>query len=388
MDLARFRESPVGKLVPIAVPDLTGASVAHAAFVPNPLPDQLTLGQGTYKLLAEAERELGRLDAQVRALPAPELLVRPALSREATSTSALEGTYAPLADVLAGGLVSEKHQSAEVREIQNYVAAATLGLELIESRPLGVTVARRLQKRLVVGTRGDQYDAGEIRRRLVCIGDSSGSIEKSRFVPPPPGPYLVDGLSEWEKWLNRDNEIPLVAKMALSHYQFESLHPFSDGNGRIGRLLVTLQLITEDVLRYPVLNLSTWLEPRRDEYIDQLLNVSASGDYEALIVFFATAVREQSVASQRTVEGLRSLQSDLATAVIAQGKRGLIVELARDLIGSPFISVTEVAKTYNVSYPSARAAVLALEEYGILSEVTGGAYKKLYVCRDVLRALA
>lgn len=389
MDLSKFRDSPLGSLVPIFVPDMSGEVIEHAAFVPTPLPDRLTLAQTTYKLLGEAERELGRLDAQVRALPNAELLVRPALNREATSTSALEGTYAPLEDVIAAEHISVHHRSAETREIQNYVDAARLGFDLIKKWPLGVTVARHLQKRLVTGTRGDRYDAGDVRRQMVCIGDSSGGIKESRFVPPPHGHILAEGLSDWEKWLNRDNGIPLVAKMALSHYQFETLHPFSDGNGRIGRLLITLHLVTEDVLRYPVLNLSTWLEPRRDTYIDHLLEVSASGDYEPLIIFFATAIRQQSIASQKTVTQLNALQDSIASEVIAKGKRGMIVELARDLIGNPVVSVTEVAKTYDVSYPSARAAVLALVDFGILTkiELSSSQYNKLYVCRDVIAVL-
>lgn len=324
----------------------------------------------------------------VRSLPNPGLLVRPALSREAASTSALEGTYAPLSEVFAGDHVDEHRQSAEVREILNYAAAARLGLDLIRTLPISFSLAAKLQKRLVRGTRGDQYDAGERRERNILIGDRGRGVERSRFVPPPPGEELAAGISEWEKWINAENEVPFVARLALEHYQFETLHPFSDGNGRIGRLLIALQLVAEHVLEYPVLNISTWLEPRRDEYIDHLLAVSVTGDYDAWVEFFATGVRDQAVATARTVARLTTIQQSLVDRVLAENRKGVIVELARDLIGMPVLSVNEVRDRYEIAYPSARSVVRQLEEFGILREVSGRNYRKIYVCHEVYDVVA
>ncbi|WP_426563854.1 Fic family protein [Angustibacter sp. McL0619] len=341
----------------------------------------------TFKLISEAERELGRLDAQVRALPNPRLLLRPALSREAVSTSALEGTFAPLSEVFAAEHLAERKQTPEVREIQNYTNAAVLGLKLITSKPICFSVAAELQAELVRGTRGESFDSGQMRKRLVCIGDSGRGIENSRFVPAPSGPELVEGISAWEKWVNSDNDMPFIARLALSHYQFETLHPFSDGNGRIGRLLISLQLVEDKVLQYPVLNLSSWLEPRRQEYTDQLLNVSATGDYDAWIAFFARGVREQAVTSSETVSRLVDTQTSLIERVLAAGKKGVIVELARDLIGSPVVSVSDVRKKFGIANTSARSVVLALVELEILRPIEGITYGKLYMCQDVYRAL-
>ena len=281
MQVDRFKNSPAGRLTPIEGHDRRlDQDFQHFAFIPNPLPPAIPLSQRTLRLLSEADRAVGALDAMTRLFPRPNLLVRPALTKEAVATSALEGTFAPLVDVLEADYVDDRKKSAEVREVQNYVRAAQRGLQLIKSLPICMRLARQLQKILVRGTRGDEYDAGEIRDRQVCIGDRGLGIEKSRFVPPPPGDELKTGIKEWESWINADDDIPLLVKAAVGHYQFETLHPFSDGNGRIGRLLITLQLVSAGVIEYPILNLSPWLEPRRDAYTDHLLEVSATGDFD------------------------------------------------------------------------------------------------------------
>jgi Fic family protein len=389
VDVERFNRSPVGRILPISYVDVRlNRTVKHWAFIAKPLPSEPRLSSRTYKALSEAERELGRLDAQVQLLPNPTLLVRPALQREAISTSALEGTYAPLTDVLAADHIDDRRKSAELREIQNYTQAALLGLELIDSKPICFSVAAQLQQRLVRQTRGDQFDSGRIRERIVAIGEHSGEIEKARFVPSPPGDELISGISEWEKWLHAEDDIPFVARLALSHYQFETLHPFSDGNGRIGRLLIALQMVEAGVLHYPVLNLSSWLEPRRPEYIDHLLQVSADGDYDRWVAFFATGVRQQAILSARRVARLTVVQEQLVRRVLEANRKGVIVELARELIGSPLLSVKDVQEKYGVSQPSARQIVLNLEQLGLLREVTQASWGRLYVCDEVYHAIA
>lgn len=388
MDVSRFKSSPVGELVPISFEDpRLGRVVKHFAFNPSPLPSEPSIRPSTYKALAEAERELGRLDAQVQLLPNPRLLVRPALSREAVSTSALEGTFAPISDVLAADHIDDRRKTAEIKEIQNYTNAALLGLRLIEKKPICFSVAAELQERLVRGTRGDQFDSGQMRRRIVAIGDTSGEIERSRFVPVPHGQMLVDGISAWEKWVNAEDDIPFVARLAMSHYQFETLHPFSDGNGRIGRLLIALQLVDAGVLHHPVMNLSTWLEPRRTDYIDHLLQVSEDGDFDRWILFFALGVRQQAVASARRVTRLTGVQEELVARVLEDGRKGAIVELTRDLIGSPMLAVKDVQKKFDIAYPSARQVVMNLVDLGLLREITGSSWGRLYVCDPVYDAI-
>jgi Fic family protein len=388
MDAARFRNSPVGEVVPISFTDVRlNRTVNHWAFKAKALPSDPTFRPATYKLIGEAERELGRLDAHVGRLPNPDLLVRPSLQREALSTSALEGTYAPVVDVLAADHIDDRKKSAEVREVQNYFVAAMMGLDLIKRYPICFSVAAKVQKRLVSRTRGDKFDSGRMREQIVAIGDRGGEIESARFVPMPPGQDLEDGIAAWETWLHADDDIPFIARLALGHYQFETLHPFSDGNGRIGRLLLSLQLVEGEVLHHPVMNLSSWLEPRRQDYIDHLLQVSEDGNYDSWVAFFARGIRDQAIASSRRVTRLTQVQDQLVTRVLEANRKGVIVELARDLIGNPLLSVKDVQKRYDITQPSARSVVQHLEDLGILHEITGANWGRVYVCEDVYDAL-
>ena len=245
MDIDRFQNSPVGRLVPIHGHDAyLQRDYSHHAFVPCPAPTMVTLSQGTYNSVTKAALALGRLDFAVRRLPDPRLLVRPVLRREAQSTSELEGTYAALDEVLAADFIDEARRSAELREVMNYVVAAERAFEMIKTLPICLRVLCELQAILVTGTRGEMYDPGQLRRRQVFIGERELGIEESRFVPVPEGDLLQAGVTGWERWINAtDDDMPLVVKAAVGHYQFETLHPFSDGNGRLGRLVVILQMI-------------------------------------------------------------------------------------------------------------------------------------------------
>lgn len=389
MQVERFRSSPIGRLVPISGHDARlRQDYDHFAYVADPLPSEVLLSQRTFKAVTEADRSLGALQAMTRLLPRPELLVRPALTKEAVATSALEGTYAPLVDVLEADYLDDRRQSAEVREVSNYVRAARQGLKLIETLPICVRLARQLQKTLVRGTRGDDYDAGQVRDRQVCIGDRGLGIEQSRFVPAPPGEILKAGLTAWEEWINADDDdIPLLVKIALGHYQFETLHPFSDGNGRIGRLLMTLQLVSTGVLGYPILNLSPWLEPRREAYVDQLLEVSASGDFDPWVAFFAEAVRARAEIGCQTIDVLLNTREEFIDLLRQDGARGIALDLAGDLIGYPILAVSDVVSLYGISYPAANSAVDRLVKKGLLREVTGGNYNRLFRCDRVVNAI-
>jgi Fic family protein len=321
-------------------------------------------------------------------LPNPRLLVRPALTKEAVATSALEGTFAPLSEVLEAEYVDDRRMTAEVREIQNYVRAAQRGLTLIETKPICLSLLAELQAILVRGTRGDSFDAGQLRQRQVCIGDQNKTIEESRFVPPPPGDILRDGVRDWEVWVNAEDDLPLLVKAALAHYQFETLHPFSDGNGRLGRLVVTLQLIEAKALSYPILNLSPWLEPRREQYIDHLLSVSASGNFDPWVAFFGEAVEARAKAASTAIERLLDIRREFIEQIRHDGARGIAVDLAGDLIGYPILAVSDVVGLYDVTFPTANAAVDRLVRNGFLRETTGGGYGRIFRCDLVYQAIA
>lgn len=385
MDCSSFEKSPVGDLVPIQGHDhFLKRDYAHFAFVPRPLPRELDLSMKTVKAVAEAERAIGRLDSAADKLPNPALLVRPALYREAVSTSALEGTYAPLHAVLEADYIEEQKITTEVREIRNYYTAAMRALKLIEEKPICLSVLAELQAILVFRTRGDGYDAGELRKRQVFIGERSGGVESARFVPPPDGDALIEGMSDWEKWVNAEDDIPLLVKVALAHYQFETLHPFSDGNGRLGRLTMVLQMIEAGALRYPILNMSPYLEPRKEQYKDLLLQTSMSGDFEPWIQFFAEGVIEQTGDAISRIDELLAIREGWVANLRHARAKGVVLQIVEDLIAYPLISISQAAELHGVTYPPAAAAIKRLESMGVLREVTGGSYGRLYACEAVM----
>lgn len=386
MDISAFQASPVGHLQRIQGHDAyLDRPYDHFAFVAEPLPPEVPLAPLTIKLMAEAERSVGRLDAAVNRLPNPSLLVRPALRREAVSTSALEGTYAPFREVLEADYVDERKRSAEVREVLNYVEAAELGLELIQKKPICLNLIAELQAVIVRGTRSDGFDAGRLRSGQVYIGEQKLGIERSRFVPTPEGDVLRDGMSEWEKWINSDDHTPLLVKAALGHYQFETLHPFNDGNGRLGRLIVTLQLVADGAMQYPVLNLSPWFEPRKDSYKDALLAVSQTGNYDPWLQFFFGAVIAQAEDAVTRIDDLLAVRAEFLDRLRTDKAKGVVLEIVEDLIGYPVITPSQAAALHNVTYPPAAKAVERLERLGILREVTGGTYGRVYACERVMR---
>lgn len=384
MDAERFNASPVGNLVPISGHDAyLQRDYRHYAFVPRPAPQGVQLAQATHNAVARSHLALGRLDFAVRRLPQPRLLVRPVLRREAQSTSELEGTYAALDEVLAADFIDEARQSAELREVMNYVVAAERALNLIKTRPISLNVLCELQSILVKGTRGDLYDAGQLRQRQVFIGERELGIEQSRFVPPPPGDELASGFSDWEKWINAEDDIPLVVKAAIGHYQFESLHPFSDGNGRLGRLVVILQMIEAGTLAYPVLNLSPWLRSRKEEYKDHLLQVSATGDFDPWVRFFCTAVQAQAEDMVQRIEELLAVRQDMLGIARKAKLRGTAINIVEDLIGYSSITASAAATLHDVTFKAANDAIKKLQELGILIEITGASYGRIFVCPQV-----
>lgn len=388
MDLAAFASSPAGVLVPINGHDARyDEPYEHKAFLPNPLPNRLNLEQETFRDVTMATAAVARLDQAAIRLPNPMLLARPAIRREAVSTSALEGTYAALDEVLEADFLEAAEVSAPVAEVVNYVRAAEMAYEWIKERPITIGMLRQLQKVLVQGTRGDTSDAGNVRSIQVFIGLSAGRVREARFVPPPPGDQLQAGLEAWEAWINADDDFPLIVKMALGHYQFETLHPFNDGNGRLGRLVCVLQLAARGELRVPVLNLSPWLEVRRREYQDHLLEISKTGKFDPWIRFFSEAVRAQAVLAVDRIDALLDWKEHALGRLREANIRGVAARIVEDLIGYPMITPMSASRMYSVSYPAANTAIRRLENLGILQERTGRRYARVFAAKDVLRII-
>ncbi len=391
MDLERLSESPVGGLVPIVAPDPATSEIVHGyAFLPEPLPREVRLSTDTWTTVNAATAALARLDGAARLIPNANLLRRPALRREAQSTSALEGTYAPFAEVLAADRGDPANMSAAMREVLNFEEMAELAFSWPEDRRLTVSMLGELQLTLVAGTSGELSDAGGIRDRIVVIGSRGRKLADARFVPPPPSDQLRAGVEELLEWIERPPNVPTVVQAALAHYQFETLHPYSDGNGRLGRLLVIVQLLRGALIREPLLVVSPWFEQRRERYQDALLELSCTGDWDAWIAFFAQGVAASAAESQRKVEALVALQSDLRSRVQTAGKRGAAERVAADLVGRPFVTSPALSRQYNLSPQGSLNVIRTLVDLNILwpSSIRLESRAPTYLARAVLDVLS
>jgi len=385
MDLEAFAASPTGQLVPITV-EQAGGGVPYFAFVPAPLANDPQLESATWNAVVEAGASLAELRtlAQDR-LPDPVLIGRVTVRREAVSTSALEGTYAPARQVLSSEMDEETPRNAGITEILNYVKAwdDAAASEL----PICVRLACELQDRLVRGTPSEDYQTGAVRETQVLIGPYAGcSIEESTYVPPPPGKDLVAALGAWEKWLH-ESQCHEIVKVALGHYQFEALHPFTDGNGRIGRLLAILQLIHAELLPGPLINLSPHFEQRSEEYRHRLRAVSTEGAIDAWVQFFCDALTSQAKEAQSRIRALLTWRDDTIDELRGKGRKGSIVALIPFLIQYPAISVKQAQVLLEVSNPSANSAINALAEMEILTETTGSRYARVFEATEVLNII-
>jgi len=391
VDAGRFVGSPVGRLVPITGTDgRSGREYEHVAFVPEPLADDPPLSGSTWRAVSRAGHALGRLLQAGRQIPEPALLRRPTLRREAQSTSALEGTFAPLEDVLAADADDAAPRSSELIEVLNYVATAEYAFaQLGEGRTLNVPMVADMQGRLARGTSADTEQAGHVRTIQVAIGDSGGSLETARYVPPPPGLELERALRDLLDWTNgsRSAGRDAVVAAAMAHYQFEALHPFNDGNGRIGRLLVVLQLIQDRALEDPLLSISPWFEQRRRDYQDRLLDVSVTGDWDGWVRFFAEGIEASALDTTIRVDMLLRQQAEYAAVLRDAGATGLIRDLAESLIAYPYIDVSRTAERLGSTYQTVNKAVSRLTELGVLRERTGRSYGRLFEASAVVRVL-
>ena len=385
MDFAEFDASPAGILVPISGTDgRLNEGYESKAFVPHPLPTTLpNLSIETWVAHGEALEAMGRLNQAGIQLPNPKLLRRPLLRREAQSTSALEGTYATIPELMEAELGDDSKRTPNTREILNYDRAAEIAFDWIVERPLTLSFLGSVQGELVKNTPGELSDAGGLRDRQVLIGPRGGSVDEARFIPAPPGDMLRSGMEEWLRWVNAaPSAIPGLLRAAMAHYQFETLHPFSDGNGRIGRLVIVLQMLRDGVLNEPLLVVSPWFENRRSEYQDHLLAVSVTGEFDPWISFFLRGIRAQAIDTTRKISRLLEYQDAVRTVLRHKRITGVAAQIAEDIIGSPVTTPTLAARKYGVSYQTANAALKRLVREEIVTEMTGGTYGRAFGSRN------
>lgn len=370
--------------MPISGEDPQRGSYEHFAYLPDPLPETPKLDHRAWTGVAEAAEALGRLRQACAQLPNPGLLIEPALAREAVSTSALEGTYAALPEVLEARLDHWRQSSPEVEEIRAYEVIAWRAFKWVRERPITLGLLCDLQGNLAEHSRAPSRDPGKIREHQVIIGPEGSSVADARFVPPPPDDRLRAGIEAWRDWIEADHELPVPLQAAMAHYQFEALHPFGDGNGRIGRLIIILQLLRAGTLSEPALIVSPWLVRRRAEYQDHLLHLSQTGDWNPWVCFFSLALREQCEALVRVAELLVLWLDDVRQQIINRRWGGVILSIAQDLIDWPVITMKFAAQKYEVSVPTAKHAIDRLVEIGVLTEMTGRRYRRVFGARDVI----
>jgi Fic family protein len=357
----------------------------YRAFHPNPLPPEIVWTPKLVRALSHADRLLGRLAGEGRRLPNPHLLIRPFVQREAVYSSRIEGTQATLGELLAAdaGVIPERSPE-DLREVGNYVTALEHGLKRLESLPLSLRLVRELHEKLMTGVRGDHATPGQFRRTQNWIGRPGCTLADASYVPPPPAD-LLDHLGRWEEFLH-DESVPPLVHAALMHYQFEAIHPFIDGNGRVGRLLITLSLCARGALTEPLLYLSAFFEATRNDYYDGLRGITERGDWAGWLEYFFNGVARQSEdalsRAERINQQLAGWREDFA------GSGSKVPLQLIDLVGSnPFLTPRETERRLGVAYNTVMRAITALEEGGVLTKVGESKRDRVFCARAILDIL-
>jgi len=395
MDLSIFGSDSTGSLVPIYGTDQIFGPWEHQAFLPDPLPGATPrLSTETFLAVANARAALAALDSTARRLPNPTLLRNPTLRREAQSTSALEGTYAPLVQVLTADDIDPG--TVNLTEILNYVKMADAGFAgAAQGWPLTPSFLAELQGILMKGTTLEGV-SGRFRASQVVIGrraDANRSdlpVVAARFVPAPPGVMLEQRMAELLDWMREDHssQIDPIVAAGMSHYQFETLHPFNDGNGRIGRFLIVLHLMSMGVLSEPTLTVSPWFEARRLEYYDNLLAVSSKGDWDSYLRFFSNGIAQAAVETHEQMIALVATQEQLKSQVRASRLRANSAQSLIDFaVANPSFTAAAAQENLNLSYGRTSELITQLQALGILDIVDPAAYRKRYFAPAVMRIL-
>ena len=375
MDPSRFSDRTFG------YPDQEpGNKWAFSYFHPAPLPRVLKLDDATVLALSEADAALGHLHGLGHLLSDPELLLGPYLTREAVASSRIEGTETSLGEVLRAEAGESPSRSEDVAEVERYVAATRRALVLIEDLPITQRLIKEVHAELLSGVRGAEKLPGEFRRSPVWIGSTTDSPDTATFVPPLPA-LLGDLIGDWERFVNEPSTLPTLIRCGLMHYQFETIHPFLDGNGRIGRLLVGLMLIQEKRLTTPLLYLSGYLENHRREYYDRLQAVRERGEIQQWLQFFLTAVRRQADDAVSRASKLVEVRDRYGRE--AAKSRSRVGELIDLLFRNPFVTVARVERALGMTNQGARNLIRDAARRGWLVEIgTGGRGGRTYWIAD------
>ena len=357
------------------------------AFVPNPLPPEIELDWELLRLLSEAEFFLGRLSGMGELLPNPFLLIDPCIRREAVLSSRIENTQAGMDDLFfyeTSG--SESDRVPDVKEVSNYVSAMQYGLKRMHEFPISNRLICEIHDRLMQGMRGEHATPGQMRKTQNWIGCPGCTLNDATYVPPPVE-EMKESFSQLEKYLHSSPKEPPLVQCALMHYQFESIHPFIDGNGRMGRLLITFLLCERGILKLPLLYLSSYFERYRDEYYRHLLAVSQKGEWKGWLEYFLKGVSIQAQESLETAQSLLSLHAGYRNKLSGNRIPGLVNPLIDQLFRNPVISVSQLSKEWKQPFPTVQRAVDYLKKIRILKEFNQQQRNKLYIASELMNIL-
>lgn len=388
MNAERYQQSTSGRLV-----QGWQDGSSYLAFSPNPLPPPLTLDAPLFLVLSEADRALGELAGLGHTMPNPNLLIGPFVRREAVLSSKIEGTQTGIADLYAyeaGQLylpgMKPSPPESDLQEVLNYVESLHYGLQRVNTLPISRRLLRELHERLMRGVRGQNATPGQFRQHQNWIGRSNDRLDQAEFVPPPVA-EMQQCLDDLERYIHSDDALPPLIRIGLIHYQFEAIHPFRDGNGRIGRLLISLLLSSWNLLPQPLLYLSAFFERNRANYYDLLLSISERGAWNEWLTFFLRGVAEQSRDAIQRAKQLQDLQQQWRQQLTHARSSVLLVHLADSLFEMPILTIPQASKLLDVTYPSAQRTMLKLVEAGILRQTGEASYSKLFIADAILRVL-
>lgn len=354
----------------------------YKAFIPSALPPKppIRLSPKLQLLLSKADLALGRLDGSIQTLPNPDLFVLMYVRKEAVLSSQIEGTQSSLQDLLAAeAKVLDSSIPRDVDEVINYVNAMNYGMKRLLDLPVSVRLISEIHEKLMDGVRGSHLTPGEIRRSQNWIGPAGSPLAKAIFVPPPPG-EVQHALGDLERFIHSESPLPLLIRIGLAHTQFETIHPFLDGNGRVGRLLITFLLCEQGVLHKPVLYLSHYFKRHRREYYEHLQSVRDEGNWEGWLEFFLVGVSEVSAQASETARRILALRERHRAAITehlgrAAGNGHKILE---SLYKRPIVSVNAIQELTGTSYPAANQLVSRLTQLDILKETTARKRNRIF----------
>jgi Fic family protein len=357
----------------------------YAAFIPAPLPPDppLRWDDELQYLLSKADRALGRLDGSIQTLPDPDLFVMMYVRKEAVLSSQIEGTQSSLNDLLElEASIADARRPADVGEVVNYVRAMNYGLKRLHDLPISSRLIREIHAELLEGVRGRHLDPGQIRRTQNWIGAQGCTLNEATFVPPPPQ-EVEDHLSYLERFIHSEVNIPPLIKIGLIHAQFETIHPFLDGNGRVGRLLITFLLCQNEILIRPVLYLSYYFKRHRPRYYELLQNVRDEGDWETWIKFFLEGVATVSLEATATARAIVELRENHRQTIIDNFGRaaGNALRVLETLYKTPFTSTTAIQKLLKITFPPASNLIQKMVDAEMLVEITGQDRYRIYQYR-------